>query len=108
MNCVRRLKSSRVGVSRRRSGVEKAIHNPVENRRQFNCEQGQGKDGRAIEVEGDLQRTEGSADELSVTKKDETQVAHVYGQETSADGRVRGVFRMGNGNGEPYEDTGSQ
>jgi hypothetical protein len=39
---------------------------------------------------------------------DETQVAHVYGQETSADGRVRGVFRKGNGNGEPYEVTGSQ
>ena len=63
---------------------------------QLNCEQGQGKCGRASEVEGDLQRTEGSAKEQR-DEQDETQVARLYGRETSAGGRVRGVFRKGKG-----------
>ena len=107
MNCVRRLNRPVLvfhgdGVaSKRQSTIRLKIEgNSIANKVK-------GRTGGRSRLKGTCKGQMGLPTN-SVTKKDETQVAHVYGQETSADGRVRGVFRMGNGNGKPYKDTGSQ
>lgn len=67
-----------------------------------------GRKGGRSRLKGTLTKGQMGVPTNSVTRRDETQVAHVYGQETSADGsEVRGVFRKDNGNGMrvPWEES---